>query len=696
MVFTSWLKGLKGMFGRVRGQRPHRRTVNPRRAFAPRLEALEDRTVPSTLTVSNNHDSGSGSLRAVLASAGEGDTIVFGPSVRDITLTSGQLSIAASITIKGPGANQLSVSGNDVSRVFEIAAAKNVTISGLTVTDGHALDFGGGILNDGSNLTLSGDDLVQNVAFENTTDTNGANGGALDNVGGVLNITDCTIAANKALGGAGASASGIANGGGINVQAGSLTISNSTIQGNVAQAGADSIYAEAYSGAIATYNTVTGLVITNCNISGNRAVGGNVAMDSTAEASASAAGVGIECSATISGATFSGNDCVGGNGGTFAYVGEAEGGAIVDYGVPAGNSGTLTISGSSFDNNQAIGGNDGNSGPGTADPGVDESYGAGIFSFGGTINVSGTTFSGNKSVGGNDATATGTDIVEVGVAEGGAICSEIGATATFSNCTFDNNQAIGGNGNTGSGPVVHVGTGFGAGIFSGFGGVGSFVGSNSLTVNNTTFMQNQAVGGDNNTGTGGVPGLVGVGAGAGIMNALGGTVSVSGSVLDLNQASGGHNNTAGGAGAVFAGLGAGGGIFNYLGNYNSSGYGPLGVSSATVNGCVFDLNQAQGGDGANGVGGGIANVVSATTTVTNSILTLNQATGGGSGAGLGGGAYNDATSSLTLTKALVTLNQAIGATGIGGGIYTIGAFSFDPLTIIFLNKASTHGDNIDT
>ena len=53
-----------------------------------------------------------------------------------------------------------------------------MTISGLTITGGFALDQGGGILNDGNNLTLSGDSLSQNVAFESAT-TSGAGGGHL-------------------------------------------------------------------------------------------------------------------------------------------------------------------------------------------------------------------------------------------------------------------------------------------------------------------------------------------------------------------------------------------------------------------------------------------------------------------------------------------------------------------------------------
>jgi hypothetical protein len=52
MTFTSWVQWLKGTPGRegyVQHPRPHRRTVTPRRSFVPRLDVLEDRTVPSGL-----------------------------------------------------------------------------------------------------------------------------------------------------------------------------------------------------------------------------------------------------------------------------------------------------------------------------------------------------------------------------------------------------------------------------------------------------------------------------------------------------------------------------------------------------------------------------------------------------------------------------------------------------------------------
>ena len=145
----------------------------------PRLEALEDRAVPSILTVTSAADDGSsGTLRSVIASASPGDTITFANSLRGdtITLTKGELNITQSLDIEGLGADQLSVSGNNSSRVFEVAAGLSVTISGLTVTDGYALDQGGGILNDGSNLILSAN-VVSNSVVLGSTSTAARGGG---------------------------------------------------------------------------------------------------------------------------------------------------------------------------------------------------------------------------------------------------------------------------------------------------------------------------------------------------------------------------------------------------------------------------------------------------------------------------------------------------------------------------------------
>src|SRR6516225_8670720 len=118
MFFSSWLRN------RNSNARAKRATASrPKHTrFRPLLEALEDRWLPSTLTVLNNQDSGAGSLRAEIAAAQNGDSIVFasGLNGQTITLTSGELLITKSLSITGPGEAELTISGNHVSRVFDL------------------------------------------------------------------------------------------------------------------------------------------------------------------------------------------------------------------------------------------------------------------------------------------------------------------------------------------------------------------------------------------------------------------------------------------------------------------------------------------------------------------------------------------------------------------------------------------------
>ena len=145
--------------------------------FAPELVSLEGRTLLSTFTVKNDADSGTGSLRAAIAEASSGDTINFAPSAYGtITLTSGPLVVPnINLTIKGPGASKLTISGNDTYTVLELGVVpydaqtpSSMTISGLTIANGNASvnDIGGsgGGIAEAVNLTLVNSVLTNNVA----------------------------------------------------------------------------------------------------------------------------------------------------------------------------------------------------------------------------------------------------------------------------------------------------------------------------------------------------------------------------------------------------------------------------------------------------------------------------------------------------------------------------------------------------
>src|SRR5262249_55474453 len=103
MLFPSLFRQLKWHSRRDLKRLSRPRPLRPR--FLPRLEALEDRTVLSTLTVTSAADDGSaGTLRAVLAAARSGGTIQFAKQLQGqtITLKQGQLSINQSLDLVGP------------------------------------------------------------------------------------------------------------------------------------------------------------------------------------------------------------------------------------------------------------------------------------------------------------------------------------------------------------------------------------------------------------------------------------------------------------------------------------------------------------------------------------------------------------------------------------------------------------------
>ena len=146
----------------------------------------------ATITVTNTADSGVGSLRQALADASDGDTINFAvPTPATITLSSGELLVAAGVTISGPGANLLTVDANHASRVFLISANQPVTISGLTIANGsNGGDTGAGILSGPTDLTVSNCTLSGNSAGD-------SEGGGIYALGPTV-ISNSTFTGNSA------------------------------------------------------------------------------------------------------------------------------------------------------------------------------------------------------------------------------------------------------------------------------------------------------------------------------------------------------------------------------------------------------------------------------------------------------------------------------------------------------------------
>ena len=300
----------------------------------------------ATITVTNTNDSGPGSLRQALADANDGDIIEFAVTGA-IQLTSGELVIDNSITISGPGADSLVLSGDFQTRILHVMPGPTVTIAGLTIRSGFAqFDFGGGLLNDHATLTFTNCAVDANEAF-------GGGGIYNDGAGGsaTLTIVDSTVAGNYATGG------NVGFGGGGIYNDGSLAIINSTISGNFADSGFP--YNLGIAGGIFSQGGT--LTITNSTIAGNFAgnKGGGISSCSTLAITDSivsgngagggknnwpGSGGGIEAcgTVTISNSTISGNSVSGRD-----FKEPGLGGGI--YAV-----GTVTISNSTLSDNLVL------------------------------------------------------------------------------------------------------------------------------------------------------------------------------------------------------------------------------------------------------------------------------------------------------------------------------------------------------
>ncbi len=129
----------------------------------------------ATLHVTSSADgntAGSGTLRSVIASASNGDTVVIDPGVQpQLSSQFGSITISptpTSLTIEGQGARSTTITGDGAHSIFSLLNGcecdPTLTITGVTMTGGGGA--AGGALSVGGNTTatLIADTLSGNAA----------------------------------------------------------------------------------------------------------------------------------------------------------------------------------------------------------------------------------------------------------------------------------------------------------------------------------------------------------------------------------------------------------------------------------------------------------------------------------------------------------------------------------------------------
>ena len=505
-----------------------------------------------TFAVTNTQDSGTGSLReAVLAANSHPgpDDIVFAGVTGIITLTTSLPTITDDVTIVGPGAADLTVSGGGAIQIATIAAGKTVQISGCTFANGKATNYANGaaIENRGS-LTVSA------CAFSNNQTTGGW-GGAIFNDGN-LTLIDTAFSGNIANGergfggtpaaanpnyGGGSGGGGAGLGGAIYSAAGSVAVTDCTFTGNGARGGAISNPSGGGPPGL------TGL--------GGRGGGPSGGAPGAPGGFGSGGGGGSWNGGgrgTNGGAGgFGGSGGAGGRGPQDGFNGPILDGSPGAGGYGSGNGGagfgsavfvkegncSLTLS--SFLQNEARGGT---------------GMGA-LFIYAGDVVVEDCTFSANVALGSNGVgvgQGIGSYQLGAGIAQGGAILN-YGGNLQLSRSTIAFCQAIGGSGGTPNRWGGFAGSAFGGGV--------ACVGG-STTMTNVTLSQNVASGGNASDGTllsTGYPGA----ARGGALAVMGGSVAMTNCSVAFNRVQPGTRAPfiGGLGGPPSPGEGSGGGVY---------------------------------------------------------------------------------------------------------------------------------------
>lgn len=362
---------------------------------------------------------------------------------------------------------------------FYVSSNVNFTLKNLTVANGGGA-AGGGVLNLGGRVNLSGVAFVNNFVMSQNT---AAFGGAIANQFGTLNLQNCSFTANIAYGGSSA-AIGTPNPG-----FGGAIYNNGTMHANGCcftnnSAGSSPSAPGRCSGGYAAGGAVYNLgvaVIDGCTFSGNLASGGAAqngagtwGFDSAGPAGGSADGGAILSGGqlTIRTSSFLNNRVTTGNGGNGdgtrwnpALPGKPGGGGGVGRGGALLNLGSASVASSTFFRNSAVGGAGGAGGPGTI----------------------GGTFPPTAGGSGGDG----------GDAQGAAVYNA--GSIQLVNCTIAQNGAGGAGGGTGG----YGGYGGGAGGSGGTGGSASgFIWSQNarVTLTNCSIAANSASAGSGGPG----------------------------------------------------------------------------------------------------------------------------------------------------------------------------------------------------